>query len=251
VLVQVQELEAEHQQLRTRETVMLQMLEEQDRSLHHLALQMLQEDEQQYQWQPAAAIVAAATSRCTESTQASSEDSEPHCPEAAAAEATAAAAAAAEMTNSAAASSIAAALMADVRSYELLQQMGGWPSLDSQQHSQEHDHNNEHTEQQASSQDPSRQLNLRVQDWREVATTCQEAAGQISRASLAKLAEQLRSKTMRLGYLLHAGRGMAPGCTALPMSCLASALEDYVRFVSLLHGCAVPADVLVSGVRFV
>jgi hypothetical protein len=43
---------------------------------------------------------------------------------------------------------------------------------------------------------------------------------------------------MRLGYLLHAGKGLAPGSTALPMSCLQSALTDYVRFVSLLHSVA-------------
>jgi hypothetical protein len=132
--LQVQQLEAEHQHLRTRETVMLQMLKEQDRSLHHLALQMLQQDEE-----PAAALVAAAASSCTESTPTSSEESDPQCPGAAAE------VAAAEGTSSGVAGSIAAAFMADVCSFELLQQMDGWPSLDSQQHSQEHDHNNGHT----------------------------------------------------------------------------------------------------------
>lgn len=44
---------------------------------------------------------------------------------------------------------------------------------------------------------------------------------------------------MRLGYLLHAGKALAPGSAALPSSSsLQAGVEDYVRFVSLLHSVA-------------
>jgi hypothetical protein len=228
---------------------MLQMLEEQDRSLHHLALQLLQESDAELQHTPAAAFMAAAaaattatSSCCTASTEAAStQESAPRasqCPAstapAAAAAAAAAGAAATDKRSSAVASSIADALIADVRSYELLQQVGGWPSADSQQGLGAMEQQGL-ADQHATS---SLQLNLSIQDWRNVATTCQEAADQMRHSSLAQLAEQLRSQTMRLGYLLHACKGLAPGSTALPGRCLQQALEDYVRFVSLLHSVA-------------